>query len=273
MQEELKVGLALGSGAFRGLSQIGILEVFEENHIPIHMVSGCSIGAVVGSIYCAGADLKYVKGLACTLDVKQLADVTLPREGLIKGEKIETLIAMLTKHQNFEDLKIPLSVVACDLLNAEVKTFNTGKVHRAVRASLSIPGVFMPVKMDGTMYVDGGVMDRVPIKAVRDMGAEFIIAVDVGFRGAPKSVNGIVETLIVSMGIMEWQLVRNRILDADVAMMPELNDINPYTLTQAEECIERGRKLALAMLPEIQEKLEKAREEKRERQRMTGPEM
>ena len=175
MYKNLKVGLALGAGAARGLSHIGVLEVLEEHNVPIDFIAGCSMGAVIGCMFASGTSAKEIHSFV--LDTfsngyGKLIDITLPRMGLIKGNNIDTIITTLTGDQNIDELKIPFATISACLEEGKKKIFDSGKTTDAVRASLSLPGVFEPVILDGKTYVDGGILIRVPVDVVRNMGAD-----------------------------------------------------------------------------------------------------
>lgn len=250
--ERKKVGLALGGGAARGIAHIGVLQVFAEQGIPIDYMSGCSAGAVVGAIYCAGSDLYMLAKLLSSMNEKTFFDFTVPRKGFLKGEKAEELIRVFTKNYTFEECSIPFGVVACDLVTARCVTFREGKLHRAVRASISIPGVFEPVEMGDSVFVDGGVLNRVPINVVREMGAEYVIAVDVAFRGwkRAKPVN-IVDVLSQSFELSDWENTKRLLEDCDILLEPDVMEINMASLAQTEDCIQRGRAAALVAVGQI----------------------
>lgn len=252
------VGLALGSGAARGLAHIGVLKVFEREGIPVDLITGSSIGALVGAFYAAGMPLAIMEKFSASFDHKQWIDPILPRTGLMKGERVYEMIRLLTKGQQFADLRIPLGVVATDLRSGQRMTFREGNVADAVRASISIPGVFEPFRKDGMVLVDGGVLDRVPAALAREMGAEFVIAVDVGFdvnRQDGMRLNSIVDILIHSIDLLEYEAMKNKFLDADIIIKPEVHTVNPARFDHAEECVQAGIAAAEAVIPLIREQL------------------
>ncbi len=176
-----KVGLVLGSGGAKGISHIAVIEYLEAHEIPIHYISGSSIGAVVGALYSAGK-LKEYKDFLLKLELSEMIsyfDPVFPRSGLVEGKKIiEMLQEFIPADSLIEDLPIPVSVVATDYHTGMPVVFNTGKVLDAIRASISIPGVFIPMRYKNTFLVDGGVSNPLPIDIVKDMGAGRIIAVN-----------------------------------------------------------------------------------------------
>lgn len=175
-----KIGLALGSGSSRGWAHIGVLKALEEAHIPIDYIAGTSIGAWVGAAYACG-ELNNLEKFVLELDWKTVLsyfDVTFPRRGLLDGNKIYHLISQHILKQNIEDLNIPFCCVATDLLTGHEVRFYTGNLVEAVRASISLPGIFTPLEKDGMYLVDGGLVNPVPVNVVKDFGADVIIAVD-----------------------------------------------------------------------------------------------
>jgi len=187
----LKFGLALGSGSARGMAHIGVIQVLEAYHIPIDMIAGTSIGSVVGSVYATGASVKHMKEAALSMKRSKtisLMDPTLPHSGLISGNRTEKILNKIAlKDKTFDDLKIPFAAVATDIKTGAKVILNQGSVIKAVRASISIPGIFTPVKYQDYYLVDGGVVDPVPVDVVQMMGANIIIAVSLTEK-SPKSI-------------------------------------------------------------------------------------
>ena len=173
-----KIGIALSSGVVRGISHIGILKVLEREKIQIDFVAGTSIGALIGALYCSGTTIEEMENLVNTAKWKELVDFTIPKTGLIEGKKIETFISKILKKKTFEELDIPLSIVATDLNSGEKVVFSEGDIVKAVKASISMPGVFEPVVEEDTLLVDGGLVDPIPVDIVKSMGADIVIAVD-----------------------------------------------------------------------------------------------
>ena len=250
-----KVGLALGAGSTRGYAHIGVLQVLEENGIPIDMISGCSIGSIIAGIYAAGTDLHLLEKLALELDIKSMLDIgRLNAGGLIRGDKIEELIDILTHRKCFEETNIPLYIVAVDAGNGELVTFRTGPVKRAVRASMSIPAIFTPVPIDGRYYVDGGVVERVPCDILRQEGADVVISVDVGYTGGEIDVQHMnaYEMINRSIDIMQWHMARKLTIDSDILLEPQVLYVRGHFDTKsAKNVIEEGRRVAVEALPKI----------------------
>ncbi|EOD00823.1 patatin-like phospholipase family protein [Caldisalinibacter kiritimatiensis] len=251
MKKKPKIGLALGSGAARGLAHIGVLKALTENNIEVDYVAGSSAGALIGSVFCCGIDPYTIEKIAVQLDRKIWVDLTVPRRGFIKGEKVEEMIRLLTRSRNIEDLEKGLAVVATDLKTADSYIFTEGPIYKAVRASISIPGVFVPVRYKDMVLVDGGVIDRVPATVVKDMGADIVIAVDVGFTTEQKRINHIFDVILQSIDVMGKQILSNSIIHADVVIKPPVSHIPPSRFDLVEECDEIGYKAALEKIDDI----------------------
>ncbi len=253
----IKVGIALGSGGARGLAHIGVLDVLIEENIPIDMVAGSSMGAVVGAIYACGGDLRMAGKLAAMLKERSYLDMVVPREGFIKGDRFQELIRIVTKDMDFDQTLVPFACVAVDLENSELLLLREGKIHEAVRASISIPGIFVPHRHSGRMLVDGGVVERVPVHGARAMGADFVIGVDVGYQGGLRApAKNVLDILNYTIELMQWEVARARANTADVMISPKVDHINPLSNAQAEECVELGRIAAMEAMPELKMLLE-----------------
>ena len=178
----LKIGLALGSGSARGLAHVGVIMALEAYNIPIDIITGSSIGSVIGSLYASGATVRQLEEVALSIKKSKtlfLIDPVFPHSGLISGDRIEKMLNQFgIKDKTFDDLKIPFAAVATDVESGAEVILNQGKVIDAVRASISIPGIFTPVKYQDYYLVDGGVVDPVPVDVVKMMGADIIIAVN-----------------------------------------------------------------------------------------------
>lgn len=248
-----KVGLALGSGAARGLAHIGVLKVLQQEGIPVDLLAGSSMGSLVAVLYANRLDLEMVEKLAIHLKRKHWLDFKMPGLGFVTGERIKELVRLLTHGKQLEELSIPTAVVATDLVKGERVVFTSGPIDFAVRASISIPGIFEPVFRDGEILIDGGVIDRVPVTAVRDLGADFVIAVDVAPREATAKVEGIFDVIIQTIGLMEREIMSNQLLSADVAIFPDVAEFSPTAFTQVEKCIQRGEEAARAQVERIKE--------------------
>lgn len=165
--ENRRVGIALGSGGAKGISHIGVLEVLEKNNIKINEISGCSIGSIVGAVYAAGVSIEKMKKIAFSIDIKkmwELFDFTKPTSGgIVKGNLVEQFLDEILPVKKFEDLKIPFRCVAADIKKGKEVIFDKGDLIPAIRASISIPGLFVPYEYQDRLLVDGGVVNPVPV--------------------------------------------------------------------------------------------------------------
>jgi NTE family protein len=265
-----RVGLALGSGAARGLAHIGVLKALKEAEIPIDMVAGTSIGAMVGACFANDGDISAAERMALKTGLRQIArlfDLKLSflGKGLIRGQGIEALLHSLIGDAEFEDLKIPFAAVAADLNTGEQVVIKKGSVIQAVRASISIPGIFIPVIFESKCLVDGGLVNPVPADVLRDMGAKMVIAVNVlveprrrkraaNVREESKiaKIPNIFNTLFQSLHIMEYEIIKQRLLKADIIITPDIGQIEAFEFHRGEEAIQAGYKAATDALPKIQ---------------------
>lgn len=239
-----KIGLALGSGGARGFAHFGVLKVLKEEGISFDCVAGSSMGSIVAVLVANGLDLEMCIQLALSLKRHTWLDFTVPKRGFVVGDKIRELIRLLTHQKRLEELQIPTAIVATDLLTGERVVFREGPADLAVRASISIPGIFEPVEWENRLLVDGGVIDRVPISVVREMGADIVIAVDVIPRVHHAKIENIFDVIAQSLVIMEREITQQRMIMPDFLFHPDVSDISPTAFTQLEECIRRGEEEA-----------------------------
>ncbi len=188
-----RIGLALGSGSARGWAHIGVIEALSEAGIQIDYVAGTSVGAVVGAVYASGK-ISSFEDIVLRFDWKKIVsflDIIFPRSGLIDGNRIADFVRTYVEEKNIEDIPLPFRAVSADLATGKEVVFQEGDIIEAVRASISIPGIFTPVRKDGMILVDGGLVNPVPVSVVREMGADYVIAVDlnhdtIGLKGSVK---------------------------------------------------------------------------------------
>lgn len=238
-----KIGLALGSGAARGFAHIGVIQELKKNNISIDYVAGSSIGAVIGAFFCAGVSLERITEILECIDIKHLLDFSFSKGSLIKGKKLEDFFRLFLDSKHIEDLEVPLKIVATDLRKAERIVFSEGDVIKAIRSSIAIPGIFSPIRFEEKILVDGGLIDRVPSSVVRNMGADIVIGVDVGFMpGDDYNPRNIVDIITQSIGIMETQILKNRITNCDILLKPKVLHLCPYSFKNIRECIDGGIK-------------------------------
>ncbi|MEA5048920.1 MAG: patatin-like phospholipase family protein [Eubacteriales bacterium] len=250
-----KLGLALGAGSSKGFAHIGVLQELETAGIKPDMISGCSMGAVIGGIYSVGTDLNLLEKFITSISLYGYLDLNLPLSaGLIKGEKLEELIRIFTHNKTFAETKTPFCCVAVDAETAKLDVLEEGPLHDSIRASMSIPAIFEPVRLNGKTYIDGGVLERVPCKTLRDHGMDVVIGVDVGYHGDLKDVSGmsVYQLMNHTISIMQWELTKFRRQEADVMLVPEVLFVKGrFQTDQAGDCITEGRRAVRRALPRI----------------------
>ncbi len=270
------VGLALGGGGARGYAHIGVLKVLERERVPIDFLAGTSMGGLVAAGYAVGMKPAEMEKEALTLRPRSLLDISLFRTGVLEGKRVREHLTRLLGEKTFDQPRIPLRLMAVDLLTGEELVLGEGLLVDAVRATISVPGVFCPVDWRGRQLVDGGVTNNVPADVVRQMGAEVVIAVDVGHAQLPPFTCGeldgrrlalpglarmtpLLAVLLRSVRIMETEILRHRLAAAhpEVLIRPEIGPINIEEFGRAAEVIPAGEKAAEAALPQIRECLQK----------------
>jgi NTE family protein len=266
-----KIGLALSGGAARGLAHIGVLQILQEEGIPIDYIAGTSAGAVMGAFYASGQDTGKIIEQALDASWKRLApliDPSFPKTGFIKGRKIKNLLSsFLGGDIDFSDLNIPFACAATDINTGEEIIIDSGSVPDALRASISIPGIFTLVKWEGHYLVDGGLTTPVPVNIVKQMGADFVIAVNVNItisnrlgksgkarlkaRKEPNLFQIIMQSIYITTSAVSQHALEN----ADIVIEPNLSNIGAGDFHKAQEMIKQGRQAALTAIPEIKRKL------------------
>ena len=182
VKERPLIGLALGGGGARGYAHLGVLKALREANIPVDVIAGTSMGAVVGAAYAAGSGVEELEDMATHIRWRQLlrlADPTIPRQGVIAGNRLEKYFNTLIMEKEFNQLEKTLIVVATDIMTGEEVRINSGSVARALRASTALPGIFCPIKLGRRLLVDGTITTPVPVEAAVEAGATLIVAVDV----------------------------------------------------------------------------------------------
>ncbi len=246
------IGLALGGGAARGIAHIGVIKVLQEEQIPVRAVAGTSIGSIMGALYCSGMGWEQMWEVASEITWGELVQPTISGMGLVKTDKLERYIEKLLQEVTFQELTIPLQVVAFDIVRARQHILNTGSVARAVRASASIPGVFEPILEETRMLVDGGVSDNLPVRVLTEDAAMPTVAVDLNpwseSESTPQNLVGI--TFRAFMVLM-WNTSQEGRSAADCVIQPDIGHIAYHELDKREELLEAGEKAARNALDEI----------------------
>ncbi|HYM10532.1 MAG TPA: patatin-like phospholipase family protein [Bryobacterales bacterium] len=249
-----RIGLALGGGFSRALAHVGVLQVFEENHIPIHCIAGISSGAIIASTYASGTPLEEIISVGVCTTFNSYARWTLSRLGLATSERMDPWLRKALRRTCFEEMQTPLAVVATDLLTGAPVTFkDRGDMIAPVRATCAYPGLFLPVEIGGRWLVDGGISVSAPVDAVREMGATHVIAVylhTVNISGIRPSnllqVVGQCFSILQDRMMTDWREAAQLVIEPNVAEFA-WNDFD-----RAKDLVRAGRDAALDALPIIQ---------------------
>jgi len=272
-ENKLKLGVALSGGGARGLAHIGVLKALSSAGIKIDFLAGASMGGVIAASYAAGLEPSKIEEIACYVGtasrLARLADPALPQKGLIKGKKIHDFFDQQLHSETFDDLQTPLTLIAVDLNSNSEIHISKGSIADALRATISIPGVFIPVEKDGMRLVDGGLLNNLPIDVVRGMGADVVLAVDVGWHGCGKEqwreskqtlisytpLGELILTLLESMDVLLTQQVEHKIQSEkpDFLLQPQVpSGITSLTgYTHASELIAIGEEVTQPILIDL----------------------
>lgn len=252
-----KIGLALGSGGARGLAHIGVIKVLEQNKIPIDFIAGSSIGAMIGGFYAAGLKISEIEKIALTTDWHKIFSLLFEpnlKYGLIGGEKVKNFIESYINGKKFEECKIPFSAVATDLKTGETVVLNSGEMAPAIRASISIPLVFKPEKINNRILSDGGLSIPIPVEVVRNMGADLVIAVNLDKYCYEDRKPGWYNIANALLSILRYHLALSNVANADIVVNINIKKYPLwYHFVDVKNKILSGEKEMKKMLPKIRE--------------------
>ncbi len=246
------VALALGGGFARGFAHLGVIQVLEHNHIPISHIAGTSVGSILGAAYASGAPLAKIMATCRTLRFRDIARWRVSRLGLASNHRLADLIENVFESRRFEDLRIPMAVVATNLNTGDPVVFTEGSLVDPIRASCAFPGIFEPVEIGTRWLVDGALTAQVPTHAARDLGARYVIGVSVGLhdghKGAPSNVFQVVSRAVHAAQKHQLELWERH---ADLVLRPDVSSLAWDDFHRAEEAIEAGKLAAQRALPRI----------------------
>jgi NTE family protein len=257
---KVRIALALGGGAARGFAHIGVIKALEAQGIVPDIVVGTSAGSVVGALYASGFYNGFaLQKIALEMDEATISDWALPffskSPGVLKGEALQTYVNKAVHNLPLERLKIPFGCVATDLKNGQPILFRRGNTGLAVRASSSVPGVFQPVAISGHTYVDGGLVAPVPVRFAKEMGAEFIIAVNISSATEAQATASSLDVLMQTFTIMGQRLNHFELKDADVVITPQLGTMGSADFNGRNLAVLAGEQAAAAVMGELKARL------------------
>ncbi len=258
VKKPLKIGLALGGGAARGFAHVGVIAVLEEAGLKPQLVVGTSAGSLVAAIYASGKTSAQLQQTALGMEEVAITDWMLPifGKGMFRGEALGRYVNQLVGGRLIENMAIPLGIVATDLNSGQAVLFRRGDTGTAVRASSAVPAVFVPVKISGHEYVDGGLVAPVPVRFARQMGADIVVAVDISSPPEGNPAGDTLQILLQTFSIMGKSINQFELKDADVVVRPSLTGLKSADFSARKLAIESGRAAMLAALPALRAKLE-----------------
>ena len=257
---KIKIGLALGGGAARGFAHIGVIKALEAQGIYPDIVVGTSAGSLVGAMYAAGNNGFALHKLALDMDEAAISDWSVPffakASGVLKGEALQNYVNRTVNNLPLEKMKIPFGAVATDLHSGLPVLFQRGNTGMAVRASSAVPGIFQPVTIGDHTYVDGGLTAPVPVSFARQMGADFVIAVNISAQPDAQAANSSLEVLLQTFAIMGHSINRYELKSADIVIQPSLGAMKGNDFTSRNLAVLAGEQVASGMMAEIKRKIE-----------------
>lgn len=251
-----RLGLVLGGGSARGFAHIGVLKSLDQAGLKPDLVVGTSAGALIGALYAAGMTPWQMEEVALRLREVDVADfASAGRRGMLAGESLARVVNDLVKGARLEQFPVRFTAVATDLHSGDTVLLSSGVAGDAVRASCSIPGVFIPTELNGRELVDGGLVAPLPVKIARQQGADFLLAVDVGMAPDKGQINGLYEVVLQSFEIMGRALADKDAALADVVVRPNTAAWSSSDFSVRKEMIQAGYEAMQRQLPEIRRKL------------------
>jgi NTE family protein len=249
-----RIGLALGGGFARGISHVGVLRALERENIPLHCITGVSAGAIVAAAYASGATTDEISAIGSGMRFADVARWSISKLGFAGSERMAAFLRKLLKKWRFEDMRIPLGVIATDLRSGKPVAFrDQGDVTSAIRASCSYPGLFRPFESDGRMYVDGSITIEVPAQLARTMGAHHVIGVCIPNQDEAFEPRNMFQVVSRSFQILMSQNEEVWRKYSDVVLMPDVGAIPWDGFDNAMRMIEAGERAAEQALPRIRE--------------------
>lgn len=252
-----RIALVLGGGGVKGFAHVGVIKVLEAHGIRPDIVVGTSAGSFVGSLYASGMSVFDLQKVALSMQESDIRDLTLSTQGFLIGEKLQKFVNDQVKSKPIHQFPIQFVAVATELASGEKVAFNYGNTGQAVRASCSIPNVFLPAEIGGKKYVDGGLVSPVPVKTARDFGADIVIAVDISAKPKKGVANlGFWGLLDQSINILSQQALRTELAMADVVIQPSVQHADALNLDQRHEFLLEGEQTTQKQIDVIKTKIQ-----------------
>jgi NTE family protein len=252
---EPRVAVALGGGSLRGFAHVGVIAALEEAGIRPSLVVGTSAGSVIGALWASGLTAAQIDQATRELDWGVLADIGIPRRGLVGGGGIEAFVSRHVNGRAIEDLPVPFAAVATDALSGDPVLLNRGSTASAVRASSSIPVVFEPIRARGRLLLDGGLSAPTPVRLARQLGADIVIAVNVAWSPEEAALHNPVDMLFQTMQLMGHNLNRAELAQADVVIAPDIRSLGPIGRSSRDGLIGQGVNAGRDAVPAIGESI------------------
>lgn len=251
---ELSIGIALSGGTAKSVAHVGVLKAITEAGIPISHIAGTSGGSIVGTMFASGMPMSSMESVARNMSWRKLVSIKLTRLGFISSERIEDFVRETIGNLNFSDLKIPTSVVATNLISGAKRVFDEGPIARAVRASCSIPQIYLPVEIDGEYYVDGGLAEYLPVETLQDMGAQFTIASHLGpVNEKYRRPHHILHLVIQVTGLMARKNYVISEQKADIVVHPNLDPFGSFDFENSQTMIDIAYQATRAAIQDIRD--------------------
>ena len=250
-----RIALVLGGGSAKGFAHVGVIRVLEQEKIPIHLIVGTSVGSLIGGIYASNPDSFQLEWIAFRIDRNDVLDPSLMHSklGPVQGVRLENFVEQSVKVKKIEDTKIPFYPIATDLNTGETIVLEKGPIAKAIRASSSIPGIFVPVTFDNRMLVDGGVTDNIACDVAKNKGADIIIAVNISKDVRETNITSLIDIVGQLASIMMQEASKSKLQYADVVIEPNTKGVGMFDFSQKKLLMDEGIKAAKQAIPKIRE--------------------
>jgi NTE family protein len=248
-----RIGLALGGGFARGIAHAGVLRVFERHGIPLHSITGVSAGSIVAAAFASGARADDIGLVGASMRFRDVARWSLCRMGFLGSERMKRFLEGLLKTYRFEDMRIPLGIVATDLCSGDAVAFrDTGEVILPIRASCSYPGLFRPMRSGERLLVDGAMSVEIPARLARELGATHVVSVHLPTPPCQRPPSDFIQVVRRCFQIMQGRSQSTWRYESDLVITPDLKSIDWNGFDAGPELVSAGEAAALAALPTIE---------------------